>query len=83
MASQYKTFTNWENNDAEEFFFQKDNDREIDDPGLNQDDSKEKQEEDFDDSDDFHKHDDTDQEEEDKNASDSNQSGQFDGNITI
>lgn len=60
MDSSYSMFSNWKNIDSEEYFFQKDKDREIDDPGLNQDDAKEKQQQDFDDSDDFHKHDNTD-----------------------
>lgn len=63
MESEYRTFRNWDDFN-EDYSFQHYEDREIDDPGLNQDDAREKQQQDFDDSDDFHKNDDTDAEEE-------------------
>jgi len=81
MDSAYRTFSNWENIDPEEYLFQASADREIDDPGLNQDDSREQQQEDFDDSDDFHKNDDTDEEKKDTSTID--RSGRFDGTISI
>ena len=75
------------------------NDRTIDDPGLNQDSTFDKKdEEDFDDSDDFHKYDDTDDgQESDSNESETKESkadslnveseldktGRFDGSINI
>jgi hypothetical protein len=56
-------------------------DRAIDNPGLNQDSTFDKKDdENFDESDDFHKHDDT-SNDEDKEADES--SGIFDGNINI
>lgn len=83
MATEYRSFRNWDFVDCEEYYFQ--SDREIDDPGLNQDDVSRRQAEEFDDSDDFHKYDDTDeddgqQNEEDKSIQDR---GRFDGNIGI
>jgi len=70
-------------------------DRAIDDPGLNQDSTFDRKDnEDFDDSDDFHKYDDTSQDKtSEKNTSNKKQSkpkdsqlntpGSFDGNIAI
>ncbi len=85
MCAKYKTFKHWDDVDSEEYMFQKDNDRKIDDPELNQDDSYEKDRQEFDDSDDFHKYDDTDEDEkkDKKNSTKANKSGRFDGNVAI
>lgn len=63
--------------------------RGIDDPGLNRDDSYEKDDEDFDNTNDFYKYDDTSTKEEDdkptekKIKKDITNSGRFDGTVTI
>jgi hypothetical protein len=82
MDTIYQSFKNWENIDCEEYWCDKDHDRQIDDPGLNQDDASRKSQQEFDDSDDFHKYDDTD---EDKSETDDEaaDAGKYDGNIGI
>jgi hypothetical protein len=81
MEAGYRTFRNWDNIDCEEYYFQ--SDREIDDPGLNQDDMRSRDEEDFDNSDDFHKHDHTEADQQDNDTSSAEDAGRFDGEIGI
>ncbi|HEU0136503.1 MAG TPA: hypothetical protein VFQ50_04370 [Flavobacterium sp.] len=51
----------WDDDNSEKYFFSSDDDREIDNPGLNQDNALDpKDDENFDESDDFHKYDDID-----------------------
>ncbi|AWI26449.1 hypothetical protein HYN49_11350 [Flavobacterium pallidum] len=82
MESTYNTFKNWDDIDCEGYLFDKDIERQIDDPGLNQDDASRKSQQEFDDSDDFHKYDDTDEDASETDDEVSN-SGKYDGNIGI
>jgi len=61
MCAKFKTFKNWDNIDSEEYLFQQDNERKIDNPELGEENASDKKREEFDDSDDFHKYDDTDE----------------------
>lgn len=80
MDTIYQTFKNWDNIDCEGYWCDKD--RQIDDPGLNQDDTSRKSQEEFDNSDDFHKYDDTD-EDKPEAEDDVTDAGKYDGNIGI